>query len=379
MKTNHVVNRLHRCYTPAMTTAHVHEPGSGNLFRDAFMASPIGIAMEDLNGQPVFVNPALCAMLGFSEEEMRQKHCVDFSPPEDAQKDWALFQQLRAGVFDRYSLDKRYFRKDGSVMWGRLSVAVLNNGASPVVIAMVEDITDKRLAQDELERSQAILQRLSGRLIEAQEQERHHIAREIHDDISQKLALVANGLQQIARAPLGSDAGSPVERLLGHVSEIAHALHALSHRLHSSKLETLGLVPTMRSFCREFTEQHNVRVDFTHTEIPDALSRYASLCLFRVLQEGLSNVAKHSGAQHVDVRLERAPDGVQLVIRDSGAGFNPVAALLGNGIGLMSMRERVSLVKGSISIKSKPRGGTEIQVRVPLAAPPEADQLTVSV
>jgi PAS domain S-box-containing protein len=364
-----------------MEIAPARELSPDNLFYDAFKASPIGIALEDLNGQPLFVNPALCDMLGFSEEEMRQKHCVDFSPPEDAQKDWALFQQLRAGAFDRYSLDKRYFRKDGSLMWGRLSIAVLNSQPVPVVIAMVEDITDKRLAQDELEQSQANLQKLSGRLIEAQEQERHHIAREIHDDISQKLALVANGLQQAARGPLAADARfqSQVERLLAHVSEIAHALHALSHRLHSSKLDTLGLVPTMKSFCREFAEQHSVRVDFTHDEIPNALTRYVSLCLFRVLQEGLSNAAKHSGAQQVDVRLEGASDSVQLVIRDSGTGFNPVMALLGDGIGLMSMRERVSLVKGSISIRSKPRGGTEIRVRVPIAAPPEADHLTVSV
>ena len=121
----------------------------GDLFFDAFRASPVGIAIEDLNGQPVFVNPALCSMLGFSEEDLRRKHCVDFSPPEDAQKDWELFQQLRAGVIDHYSLDKRYFRRDGSLMWGRLSISLLNDRPSPLVIAMVEDITEIRLAQDE--------------------------------------------------------------------------------------------------------------------------------------------------------------------------------------------------------------------------------------
>ena len=91
------------------------------LFRDVFNASPIGIAVETLEGQPLFVNPALCSMLGFSEEEFRCKHCADFSPPEDAQKDWALFQQLQAGSIDHYQLEKRYFRRDGSLVWGRLS------------------------------------------------------------------------------------------------------------------------------------------------------------------------------------------------------------------------------------------------------------------
>src|SRR5215472_6396722 len=244
---------------PAFVREETGEHGFTDLFYDAFRASPIGIALEDMDGQPIFVNPAFCAMLGFSEAEMRQKHCVDFSPPEDAAKDWTLFQQLRSGSIDHYHLDKRYFRKDGSLMWGRLSISLLNNRPSPVVIAMVEDITEIRLAQDELQQSEATLQKLSGRLIEAQEQERRHIAREIHDDISQKLALLANGLYQVACGSMASDElQHQLAPLLAHVSDIAQALHALSHRLHSSKLETLGLVPAMRGFCREFAAQHSL-------------------------------------------------------------------------------------------------------------------------
>src|SRR6201988_117063 len=118
------------------------------LFRDVFNASPIGIAVENLDGQPLFVNPAFCAMLGFSEEELCRKHCVDFSPREDAEKDWALFQQLRAGSIDHYQLEKRYFRRDGSLVWGNLSVSLLNSRPSSLVIAMVEDITDKKRAEE---------------------------------------------------------------------------------------------------------------------------------------------------------------------------------------------------------------------------------------
>ena len=114
------------------------------LFRDAFNASPVGIAVENLDGQPLFVNPAFCRFLGFTEEELRNKHCVDFSPKEDAEKDWTLFQQLRAGSIDHYQLEKRYFRRDGSLGWGRLSLSLLNNRPTPLVIAMVEDITDKK-------------------------------------------------------------------------------------------------------------------------------------------------------------------------------------------------------------------------------------------
>src|SRR5438132_3197710 len=118
------------------------------LFHVVFNASPIGIAVENLEGQPLFVNPSFCSFLGFSEQELRHKHCVDFSPPEEAEKDWALFQQLRAGSIDHYQLEKRYFRRDGSLVWGRLSLSLLSSRPSPLVIAMVEDITDKRASLD---------------------------------------------------------------------------------------------------------------------------------------------------------------------------------------------------------------------------------------
>src|SRR5215469_12707430 len=128
------------------------------LFHDVFHASPIGIVVENLDGQPLFINPAFCAMLGFTEEEVRTKHCVDFSPPEDAQKDWALFQQLRAGAIDHYQLEKRYFRRDGSLVWGSLSISVLNGHPTSLVIALVEDITEKKAAEEARFRHAAIVE-----------------------------------------------------------------------------------------------------------------------------------------------------------------------------------------------------------------------------
>ena len=128
------------------------------LFHDAFGASPIGIVVEDLDGRPLFANPAFCAFLGLSPEELRHKHCVDFSPPEDAERDWALFQQLRAGSIDHYQLEKRYFRKDGSLVWGSLSISLLNSPPSSLVIAMVEDITEKKNAEEARFRYAAVIE-----------------------------------------------------------------------------------------------------------------------------------------------------------------------------------------------------------------------------
>jgi len=128
------------------------------VLADVFDASPIGIAIENMEGQPLFVNRALCSILGFSEDELCGKHWVQFSPPEDAAKDWALFQQLRAGLIDHYQLDRRYFRRDGSLMWGRLSLSWLSICPSPLVVAMVEDITEKKRKEEIWFRHSAIVE-----------------------------------------------------------------------------------------------------------------------------------------------------------------------------------------------------------------------------
>lgn len=336
-----------------------------NLFYDAFKASAIGIVLENLEGQPLFVNPALCSMLGFSEEELRGKYCFDFSPAEDAEKDWALFQQLRAGSIDHYSLDKRYFRRDGSLLWGRLSISLLNDRSSPLVVAMVEDISEKRAAQEQLQRSEASL---AGRLIEAHEEERRWIARELHDDINQRLSLLAVSLDSLRRVPAAASELAPeLDGIRKQLEDLASDVQALSHRLHSSKLESLGLVRAAAGFCRELSYRQLVEIEFRSEDIPKDLPKDISLCLFRVLQETLQNAIKHSGSRHFEVSLCAGPSEVQLTVRDSGIGFDPEEAMKGNGLGLISIRERLKLVNGDLSIESQPQSGTTIHARVPLA------------
>jgi PAS domain S-box-containing protein len=730
------------------------------FFRDVFNASPIGIVVESLEGQPLFVNPAFCSMLGFSEEELRGKHCVQFSPPEDAEKDWGLFQQLRAGSIDHYQLEKRYFRRDGSLMWGRLSISLLNSRPSPLVVAMVEEITDKKAAEEAVRASEerlrlaqqiahvgsfewniqtgvntwtpeletmyglqpgtftgtqtafenlvhvddrasvinlvnralktgqptegewrvvwadgsvhwiagrwqvfmdasgepskmigvnidvtgrkladearlevnrtldaqaallqsreellkifvknvpaavamldrdmrylqvsnrwctdylcgrtqilghlhyeifpdmperwkevhrrglegetlradedrwdgqdgphwarwevrpwktpdgtvggililaeditrrkqmqealregedklrllldstaeaiygidlehrctfcnlaclrtlgyehidevlgknmhnlihhtrpdgtlfpveecrvhrvtrtgegvhtedevlwrangtsfpaeswsyperrgnevvgavvafiditerklaeAALANVSGKLIEAQEQERTRIGRELHDDIGQRLALLAVELQQLHKDPLIlQEVRDRLGELQKQTSEIANDIQSLSHELHSAKLQYLGIAAAMRGFCREFGEQQKVEIDFQIHDLPSPLSPDISLCFFRVLQEALHNSAKHSGVRHFEVRLWGTSDEIHLTVRDSGAGFDREAAKTSRGLGLISMEERLKLVKGTLSIESQPKHGTTIHARVPFSS-----------
>ena len=216
------------------------------------------------------------------------------------------------------------------------------------------------------------LSAVNRRLIETQERERARIARELHDDISQRLALLTIGMEEIRRdtGPAASELRQRLDGLCQQVGEIASDLHALAYRLHSSKLEYIGLVAAMRSFCRESSRQQGVDIDFTHSKVPSEVSQDVSLTLFRVLQESLHNAAKHSGVRNFTVQLLGNPREIALHVSDSGAGFDPKAAENQTGLGLISMRERISLVDGTISIASRPNGGTTIAARVPLKVTP---------
>ena len=593
------------------------------LFHYLFEQASLGIAVEDLEGKLLLANPALCSMLGYREDELCGMSCSQFDSPEDSQDEWALFQQLRAGVIDKYSLEKRYVRKDGYQLWGRLNVSVLRNvdGGSPLVFAFVEDITERKQSQEALRESEerlrlaaqaakvyayewdvptdkvvrseeyvnvlgysyqekeltrqqilatihpddralfigsvdqltpknstsqisyrvlqpdgpvvwleksaraffdeqgkllrmigmvaniterkraeqaqresedklrllldstaeaiygidleyrctfcnlaclralgyeridevlgknmhdlmhhtradgtlfpveecrvhrvirtgkgdhaeeevlwrtngtgfpaeywsypqlrgkevvgavvafvditerklaeAALASVSRRLIEAQEQERSRIARELHDDIGQRLALLAIKLAQLQQSPPNSsELPSRIGELQKQTSEIAADIQSLSHELHSSRLQYLGIVAAMRGFCREFGEQQKVEIDSKFHDLPVPLSPDISLCFFRVLQEALHNSTKHSGVRYFEVELWGTPDEIHLTVSDSGAGFDIDAAKASRGLGLISMEERLKILNGTLSIESQLQRGTTIHARVPFS------------
>ena len=167
-----------------------------------------------------------------------------------------------------------------------------------------------------------------------------------------------------------------IKGVQGRLSDIGLEIQTISHRLHSSKLEYLGLAVACGSFCREVAERHRVKVDFAAEDIPRGLPQEISLCLFRVLQESLNNAIKYSGTQDFDVKLHGTGNEIQLTVRDRGIGFDVETAMNGHGLGLISIRERAGLVKGTVEVTSKPMGGTQITVRVPLASPKGASEMT---
>jgi PAS domain S-box-containing protein len=591
------------------------------LFHYLFEQASLGIAVEDLEGKLLLANPALCSMLGYREDELCGMNCSQFDSPEDSQDEVALFQQLRAGVIDKYSLEKRYLSKHGAELWGRLNVSLSRNddGGSPLVFAFVEDITERKRSEEALRESEerfrlaaqaakmyayewdvpsdkvlrseeyvnvfsyqekeltrqqilatihpddralfigsvdqltpqnstsqisyrvlhpdgpvvwleksargffdeqgkllrmigmvaniterkraeqaqresedklrllldstaeaiygidleyrctfcnlaclrilgyeridevlgknmhdlmhhtrsdgtlfpveecrvhrvirtgkgdhaeeevlwrtngtgfpaeywsypqlrgdevvgavvafvditerklaeAALASVSRRLIEAQEQERSRIARELHDDIGQRLAILAIKLTQLQQSPPNSaELSSRIGELQKQTSEIAADIQSLSHELHSSRLQYLGIAAAMRGFCREFGEQQKVDIDCKIHDLPVSLSPDISLCFFRVLQEALHNSTKHSGVRCFEVELWGTPNEIHLKVSDSGDGFDVGAARASRGLGLISMEERLKLLNGTLSIESQLRRGTTIHARVPFS------------
>jgi len=202
--------------------------------------------------------------------------------------------------------------------------------------------------------------------VHIQEEERKRIARDLHDDINQRLALLAVQVEQLKEETPDRGNKSRLSDIWKQIFEVSTEIQSISHQLHSKQLEYIGIVAAMRSFCTEFSSRQKVRVDFLHVDVRQAIPQEISLCLFRILQEALSNAAKYSGVKHFHVKLECQASELRLSISDAGIGFDSQAATQA-GLGLLSMRERVRLVNGNIAINSKPMGGTTIQVRVPLA------------
>jgi PAS domain S-box-containing protein len=230
------------------------------------------------------------------------------------------------------------------------------------VIGMVADVTDYKLAEE-------ALFDVNRRLIQAQEQERSRIGRELHDDVTQRLALLAVKLEQLSQSP--HEVESRAQELYKETVDIGNDVQALSHDLHSSKLEYLGVISGMNIWCKEFAARQNADIEFT-SEVANRLPLETGLCLFRVVQESLRNAINHSGVKRVEVRLSECSNQAHLTVSDSGKGFNVEAAMKGKGLGLNSMRERVRLVNGTIAIESKPMKGTKIHVSVPLLPEPKS-------
>ena len=344
---------------------------SEQKFSKSFRQSPLAISIAGTNKDCYLeVNETFEELTGWKRDEVVGRSHSEIGIWVDQNRRSAFLKQLLAEGNAR-NLEIRIRRKDGQIRTTLGSAELIEVDGENCCLSVWADITERKQGEE-------ALASVSHKLIEAQEKERTRIARELHDDINQRIALLAIELEQLQKSnsSLDGEGRRRMTDLRQRTTEIGIEVQAISHRLHSSKLEILGLVSACRSFCREVAERHKVTVDFAAYGVPHAVPQDVSLCVFRILQESLNNAIKHSGAQHFEVSLRALSDEIQLTVHDCGAGFDVPTALSGQGLGLISMRERAGLVKGSISITSKPMAGTEITLHVPFAVNRESQAIS---
>jgi len=325
-------------------------------FRLVANTAPVMIWMSGLDKKLTYLNQLWLDFTGLSETELLNG-VARIVHPEDYQGGLDFYCQ----AFDQrqaFRKECRLRRHDGQYRW-MLDIGVPRfhkDGSFAGYIGSCIDVTDHKLAE------QAISD-MTRKLVEAQEKERARIGRELHDDINQRLAMLGVELEQLRDNPF--EAPRRVQDLRHRLAEISNDVQALSHELHSSKLDYLGAVAGMKSWVSELAERHKTKIDFT-SDVSGVLPLEVGRSLFRVLQEAVHNAIKYSGMERIEVQLREGSGEIYLNIRDSGKGFDVEAALKGKGLGLTSMSERIRLLGGTITIDSRPDAGTAIRVCVPL-------------
>jgi PAS domain S-box-containing protein len=335
---------------------------SEKRFRLVADTAPVLIWMSGLDKKCNFFNKGWLDFTGKRIEDELGDGWISGVHPEDRQRCVGIFSVSSDARVD-FEMEYRLRRFDGEYRW-MVDYGVPRfetDGDFCGYIGSCVDITERKTSAESL-------QILTGRLIHAQDEERTRIARELHDDFSQRLAIVSISVGQLWKSlPTSEEKDrARLQEILERIKELSSDLHALSHQLHSSRLEHVGLVSALGGLCKEVSEKYKLKILFAGPELRRRIPKDVALCLFRVAQEALGNVVKHSHAKNADVELGASADGLSLLIRDDGTGFRTDCTTPGTGIGLIGMHERIRLVEGRLLIKSEPMRGTEILVEVPL-------------
>jgi signal transduction histidine kinase/ABC-type uncharacterized transport system substrate-binding protein len=294
--------------------------------------------------------------------------------PDDRERVLEIVQRAQEKR-EPYAAEFRVVRTDGVVRWisakGKFYFSA--QGEPERMLGMAADVTERKQAEEALDS-------LSGQLIQAQEEERRRIAREIHDDYQQRLAVLGIELQSLSQDIGSGDriAQARLRDISEQVNALSMDLHSLSHRLHSSTLDSMGLVAALKGLCSEFRKYHDLKVSLITDNVPVEIPSETALCIFRITQEALQNVRKHSHARSAEVRVEGVEGTIRLSVSDQGKGFDAGHSLRTGGIGIRSMEERVRLVNGQLEVHSRPGSGTTIAARVPVGVNGSDDAATTS-
>lgn len=361
------------------------------LFRLTFENAAVGIAHVGLDGRWLRVNPRMSEITGFTSEQLLATDFQSITHPDDLKEDLEQVKRLLAGEIQKYRVEKRYRRKDGSTVWVDLFVSLLRkaDGSHDHFLSIITDITARKEAEQAVQRSReeleqkvrdrtwelasanASLRELSGRLLQLQDSERRKFARDLHDSVGQLVAALSMNVGAIAS---NSDPSNlRLQQLYRDsqelVQEITKEIRTLSHLLHPPLLDEIGLLSALRWYTDGFTQRSGIA---TSLELPDSMPRMSAdleIAIFRVVQECLTNSHRHSGSSSVTVRLARIGSELQVEIEDYGSGI-PYEKLKEfestglSGVGLRGMRERLRQLGGSLEISSDSKG-TTVRGKVP--------------
>jgi PAS domain S-box-containing protein len=344
------------------TLAEAALRASEERFRLIANSAPVMIWMAGTVGEISYLNQTWLEFTGRSLNDVLGQTRADTLHPDEAQRCVEIF----ARAFERrepFQMEHLLRRHDG-VYCPVITSGVPRyeaDGSFAGYIGSAVDITERKRADE-------ALATVSQKLIDAHEEERARLARELHDDINQRLALVSMRLGYLKQGPPASAVA--LDEALGAACEaigiVVADLQALAHGLHPPRLELLGLEAAVAGFCEELSTRHAVTIDLRVENIPRDLPPAIALCLYRVVQEALQNAVKHSVSRRARVSLTRGIDTIDLTVEDWGAGFDSHEAMRGPGLGLTSMTERLKVLGGQLSVHSKPGQGTTIRAVAPL-------------
>ncbi len=326
-----------------------------------FMNAAVPILVADRRGNIIDVNPEAERAYEWSRKELLGQPLERIAPPAQRRQLASHLARCRRGETLR-NLEGIAWNKGGEQFPVLMSLSPLpdHEGAGAAVVVSMKRIS-------ELKRTQEELTGLAGRILSVEEEERRRIGRELHDSLGQQLAMLAMEAARLERAcgSLPAAISQGLRGLRERIDKVSDDLHELARQLHPSMVVQLGLAPALKSLCEEFSRHRGMAVKCAVAAVPKALPHGVSLCLYRIVQEALLNVAKHAGATRVEVTVRGSGRGLLLRIRDFGKGFDAARETARRGLGLFTMEERAREVGGTFRVRSAPGQGTEVEVRVP--------------
>ena len=381
------------------------------LFRGAFEQAAVGLAHVSLNGKFLRFNKKLLQIVGYSEEELAELNFKDITHPEDLEADLKYVDKLISGELETYSLEKRYIKKNGDIVWILLtgSIAKDDEGKPKYFIAVIEDIEkrkkaeealriahidlevkveertkelsvsnrrlleeveERRKAEAELDDFKEQLRALSAHLESVREEERLHIAREIHDEFSQRLSAVKIDVGLIYKQISKKNAElnllemkKELKNIYSTIEEMFRSMRNLLKKIRPELLEELGLLEALSLFIHEYEERSGIKCNLVYSLANDPFDLNISIQIYRIIQESLTNVLRHAGADTVDINLSQSNNHIELHLSDNGSGFESNDK--DGGFGILGMKERAVSVGGNLDVISQPQKGTIVKAIFP--------------